>query len=229
VAKQQKRLTKKEIKEDKVADSLLAVANFTRAHSRQITGVMIGILVVALIFTVARRQQRAAELEAQGLLARANLELKQGNYSSALQGYATVLERFRGTWAYSDAIFLSAGADFGTARYDSAMVLFEQYLGLKKRRDAFTVSAELGMAQCLEQMGRYGDAAESYLKVQREHPESPLAPDALFGAGRAYELAGNLERAEATYKDLIDRYPKSRQATLAKMPLLEVQAKLEKT
>lgn len=229
MAKQQKRLTKKEMKEDKVADFFLAVANYAQRNSRRITGVMVVIAIVAMIFTLAMRQRRAAELEAQTMLARATLDLKQGNFSSALQGYAGIMDRFRGTRGYSDALFFSADANFSTGRFDSAMVFFEKYLSQKKRRPVFTVSAELGVAQCLEELGRFIDAAAGYLKVQREHAEEPLAPDALFGAARCYDLAGDLKQAETIYKELIDRYPKSRQANLAKMPLLEIQAKLENT
>jgi TolA-binding protein len=225
----QKKLTRKEIKEDKVADFFVAAANYARQNSRRLTAVAVGILIVLLVITIARRERAAAELEAQTMLARANLDLKQGNFSSALQGYENILDRFRGTWAHSDATFLSGDANFATGRYDSAMVFFESYLDLKKRRETFTVSAMVGVAQCLEQMGKFSDAAESYLKVQREHPEDPFAPDALFGAARCYELMRDLPKAEAAYKDLIDRYPKSRQANLAKMPLLEIQAQLEKT
>jgi TolA-binding protein len=229
VARQQKKLTRKEIKEDKVADFLLAVTNYARQNSRKLTGVAVGILIVLLVITIARRERAAAELEAQTMLARTNLDLQQGNFSSALQGYQAVLERFRGTWGHSDAVFLSGDANFATGRYDSALVFFESYLDLKKRRETFTVSAKIGVAQCLEQMGKLGDAAEGYLKVQREHPTDPYAPDALLGAARCYELLRDLPKAEAAYKDLIDRYPKSRQANLAKMPLLEIQAQLEKT
>jgi TolA-binding protein len=229
VAKQQKRLTRKEIKEDKVAEFFVQAATYCREHSRRIWGVAIAVLVVAAISMLVVRQRQAAELDAQTLLANANLYLKQGDYSGALQNYATIRERFRGTWSYADATFLSAGANFAAGRYDSALVFFEGYLGQGKRREAFTASAKLGVAQCLEEMGRFGEAAENYLKIQREHMEDPLAPDALFGAARCYELAGDLRQAEAAYKDLMERYPKSRQANLAKMPLLEIQAKLEKT
>ncbi|MFZ1948006.1 MAG: tetratricopeptide repeat protein [bacterium] len=229
MAKHDKRLTRKEIKEDKVAEFLVQAVEYARLHSRRILGVVIVLGIIALVAMFAVRQRAAAEVEAQAMLARATLELKQGNFTGALQGYASIRERFRGTWSYSDATFFSADAHFGTARYDSAMVFFEQYLNERKRRPGFTVSAELGVAQCLEELGRYADAAERYLKVEREHSDDPLAPDALFGAARCYQLAGDLKQAETAYKNLIDAYPDSRQANLAKMPLLEIQAKLENT
>jgi TolA-binding protein len=229
LVRHRKRLTKKEIKEDEVAEFFMETGQYVREHAKRIAGVVIVALIAVLIVTVAIRQRRAAELEAQSWIARANLDLKQGNVGGAIQSYSTVMDRFRGTWGHSDANFFTANAHFMTGRYDSALVLFERYLNLKKRREEFTISSKLGVAQCLEQIGRYGDAADSYLKAQREHPDSPFAPDALLGAGRCYELAGDLNLAENTYGELIDRYPDSNQANLARMPLLEIQAKLKNT
>lgn len=229
MAKHDRKLTRKEIKEDKVAEFFLMVVVYCREHSRRIFGAVVVVCIAALVFTFAMRQRRAAELEAQTMLARANIDLKQGNFAGALQGYATIMDRYRGTWSYSDAAFFAADAHFGTGRYDSAMVFFESYLNEGKRRDAFTISAKIGIAQCNEEMGRYKEAAESYLKVQREHAEDPLAAEALFGAARCYELASDLGQAEAAYKQLIELYPNSRQAGIAKMPLLEIQAELENT
>jgi TolA-binding protein len=87
----------------------------------------------------------------------------------------------------------------------------------------------MGIAQCLEELTRYDDAAQRYLMVQQEHPESPLAPDALLGAARCYELAGDLQMAESTYGKLLDLYPDASQASIARIRRLEMQAKLETT
>jgi TolA-binding protein len=227
VAKHRKRLTKKELKEDKVAEFFTEIAQYVQDNAKKVAGVIVLVVIVALIGSIAMRQRRAAEDEAKAWMARANLDLKQGNVSSALQAYEGIIDRFRGTWSQSDANFFMANTHFATGEHDSALVLFERYLGLKKRREEFTVSAKQGIAQCLEQSGRFRDAAESYLKVQREHPASPLAPDALLGAGRCYELAGDLQLAESTYSEIVELYPDSNQAALVKMPLLEIQAQLE--
>jgi tetratricopeptide (TPR) repeat protein len=227
LARKRHKLSKKEIKEDKVAEFFLGTAQFVRENSRRIAGVVLVALVVVVIVTMAMRQRRAAEAEAGVWVWRANMEAKAGNIASAMQSYGAVIERFRGTWGHSDANFFLANIQFATGRYDSALVLFETYLSLGKRRDEFTVSSKEGVAQCLEEMGRYREAAESFLKVQREHPESPLAADALLGAARCYSLAGDLRAAESAYNDLLELYPDSSQSTLAKMLLMETQAKLE--
>jgi tetratricopeptide (TPR) repeat protein len=225
--KHHKRLTKRELKEDEVAEFVLGTAGYLRQHSKRILGIAIVAVIGALIVNVALRERKAAELEAESWVARANLEMKRGNPASALQSYLGAMDRFPGTWGYSDATFFAANMEFAMSNYDSSMAMFQRYLNLKKRRPEFTVSAELGVAQCLEETGRYGEAAETYLKVQREHADNPQAPEALFGAARCYELTDDLALAERTYNELIDLYPESSQASMAKMPLLEVQARLE--
>jgi outer membrane protein assembly factor BamD (BamD/ComL family) len=222
-----RKLTKKEIKEDKVAEFFFGTMQYARENSKRIAGIVVAAVVVFLIVTVAIRQRREAAAEADVWVWRANMDLKAGNVGSAMQSYGAVIERYRGTWGHSDASFFLANAQFAVGRYDSALVLFEKYLNLGKRRSEFTVSSREGIAQCLEELGRYREAAESYVKVQREHPESPLAPDALMGAARCYRLAGDLRSAENAYNDLLELYPESSQATLAKMLLMETQARLE--
>ena len=224
-----KRLTKQEIKEDEVAEFFLGAINYLREHSKRIIGVAIVVVIGLLIVNVAMRERRAAELDAQAWVARANLDMKRGNAASALQGYVSIMDRFPGTWGHSDATFFAANVQFAMSRYDSSMALFQKYLNLKKRRPEFTISSELGVAQCLEQIQMYGEAADTYLKVQREHSDSPLAPEALFGAARCYELMDDFASAERTYNELMEVYPESSQASMAKMPLLEIQAKLENT
>ena len=227
MARKKHKLTRQEIKEDKVADFLIEAGRYIRENSRRLAGLALVVVVAVIILGLALRERRAAQDEADVWVWRANMDMKAGNVGSAIQTYSAVLDRYRGTWGQSDATFFLANAQFATGRYDSALVLFENYLNLGKRRSEFTVSSQEGIAQCLEELGRYGEAAEGYLKVQREHPDSPLAPDALMGAARCYRLAGNLEAAEGSYSDLLEMYPDSNQATLAKMLLMETQAKIE--
>jgi outer membrane protein assembly factor BamD (BamD/ComL family) len=227
LARKRRRLTRKEIKEDKVAEFFVGTLKYARENAKRLVGIALVALVVLVIVTVAMRQRRAAAEEAEVWVWRANMDMKAGNIGSAIQSYSSVIERYRGTWGHSDASFFLANARFFAGRYDSALVTFQKYLNLSKRREEFTVSAKEGIAQCLEELGRYQDAAQGYLRVQREHPLSPLAPDAAMGAARCYTLAGDLRAAETAYQDLLETYPDSNQATLARMLLLETQAKLE--
>jgi TolA-binding protein len=229
VAKRRRKLTKKEIKEDEVAEFFVDTGHFIGNHWKKIVGGIIVVVIAVAIWGTWKHERGKAEAEAQTWLWRANLDMRSGNAGSAIQSYTNIIERYRGTWSHSDAVFFMANAQFSTGRYDSAMVMFETYLDLGKQRDQFAVSSEMGIAQCLEQLTRYDDAARKYLQVQQENPESPLAPDAILGAARCYELAGNLQTAESTYGDLLDLYPDASQASIARIRRLEMQAKLETT
>jgi tetratricopeptide (TPR) repeat protein len=227
LARKRRKLTKRDIKEDEVAEFFMETVQYLRQNSKRILGIAIVAVVGVLITTMVMRQLRAAEREAQTWVSRANMELRSGNIASAIQSYEAVAERYRGTWGHSDASFFMANAEFAVGRHDTALVLFQRYLSLGKRRHEFTVSAKQGVAQCLEEMGRYTEAADGYRKVQREHPDSPLAPDALMGSARCYELAGDLAAAEKVYSELLEIYPDSYQSSLARLRLMETRAALE--
>jgi TolA-binding protein len=229
VAKRRRKLTKKEIKEDEVAEFFVDVGHFVGDHWKKIVGGLVVAVIAVAILGTWKHERGKAEAEAETWLWRANLDMRSGNVGNAIQAYTNIIERYRGTWSHSDATFFMANAQFSTGRYDSALVTFETYLDLGRRRDQFTVSSRMGIAQCLEELTRYDDAAQRYLMVQQEHPESPLAPDALLGAARCYELAGDLQMAESTYGKLLDLYPDASQASIARIRRLEMQAKLETT
>ena len=225
MAKKGKKLTKKDLKEDEFAELVGETIIYARHHSRRIIGAVIVVIVVAVAVTFAIRQRRAAENEAQAILARGNFDLSQGNFQAALRTYSGIRQRYRGTWSAADATFFAANAHFASGRYDSSMVLYDEYLNQGKRRDDLTVSAKAGIAQSFEEKGFYGQAAENYLKTQREHPDNVLARDVLLGAARCLRLDGQLDRAIEVYNELIDMYPDSREAELARMQVLELEVR----
>ncbi len=219
-----RRLTRKELKEDQFAEFIGEVVFYTKHHSRRIVGALVVVIVIAIGVTFAFKERRAAEMEAQTILSRANFDFKQGNYQSALRTYAGIRERYRGTWSAADATFFAADAYFAAGKYDSSIVLFNEYLNQGKRREDLTVSALAGIAQSLEEKGMYEEAANSFIKARQEHPDNVLAKDMLLGAARCFRLAGEVDRAIEVYNDLIETYPGSREAELAKMQVLELEA-----
>ncbi len=225
--KYHRRFEKKEIKKDEFAEIVEKTLGVWETYGRQILGVvlLVGIAVVIAVF--ALRARKEAQLSAQAILAEANMDAGSGNLASALTKYEDVIARYRGTWAHSDAVFFAGNAHFYSGSYDSAMVFYDRYLSLKKRRPEFTISAKIGKAQCLEEIGRYKEALDYYLQVQRENPEDPLTCDALLGAARCYRNLQEYDLAAKTYKELIEKYPESSEAEIARVFLLEVEAILE--
>jgi len=220
-----RKLTRKDIKDDGFAEFAGESVLYVKHHSRRIIGLAIVVIVVAVGFTFVIKQRKAAEVEAQTILSRGNFDLKQGNYAAALRTYAGIRQRYRGTWSAADATFFAANAYFASESYDSSMALFNEYLNQGKRRQDLTVSAKAGIAQSLEEKGLYEEAANNFLKAQQEHPDNVQARDLLLGAGRCFRLAGNVDRAVEVYNGLIETYPDSREAELARMQVLELEVR----
>jgi tetratricopeptide (TPR) repeat protein len=222
------KITKKDLKEDHFAEAVGEGYFYVKHHSRRIVGALVIIIVVAVGVTFAIRQRKAAEIEAQAILARGNFDFKQGNYQAALRTYSGIRQRYRGTWSSADATFFSANAYFAAGLYDSSMALYNEYLNQGKRREDLTVSSKAGVAQSLEQKGLFEEAANNYLKTQREHPDNVLAKDVLLGAARCFRLAGNVDRAIEVYNELLELYPDSREAELARMQVLELEVRYKR-
>ncbi|MCK6551947.1 tol-pal system protein YbgF [Myxococcota bacterium] len=62
-------------------------------------------------------------------------------------------------------------------------------------------------------------ALAAFLALQSEHPRSPKIPDALLRMNESYAALGDVAKAEAILKQIIDAYPKSEAAQTARARL----------
>ena len=93
---------------------------------------------------------------------------------------------------------------FDTERYQEAL---DAYKALEKSApDGFEDVPAVGAAQCLEALGRFGEAAKAYDDFVEKKPKSFLALTAQLGSARSLAASGDkakaLERLEALKKDL---------------------------
>jgi TolA-binding protein len=65
----------------------------------------------------------------------------------------------------------------------------------------------LEKAQALADSGSYAEAAKAFDGFLQEHPKSPLAGNALFGAALARAALGDKARASAGFEELLKREP----------------------
>lgn len=66
---------------------------------------------------------------------------------------------------------------------------------------------QLEKAQALADSGSYAEAAQAYDAFLQEHPKSPLASNALFGASLARAALGDRVRASAGFEEFLKRDP----------------------
>ena len=80
------------------------------------------------------------------------------------------------------------------------------------RLDRMIVVALMKSGEKYAVQGKNAEAAAFYLRVAREYPRDPKAPQALHNAATIYERAKRPEDAVAAYKDLADKYPQASEA-----------------
>ncbi|CAM5764162.1 tol-pal system protein YbgF [Bosea minatitlanensis] len=95
--------------------------------------------------------------------------------------------------------------------YEQAEMGFRQFLQ-SYPRDRLAVEATYWLGESYMQRQRYREAAEQFLKISKESPRSPKAPDSLLRLGMALNGLGAKEQACATYAKVGVDYPQASSA-----------------
>ena len=217
-----RRITKKEMKEDKLVTTAFKLSEWIQKHLNQVLMVAGGVVLVAIVVffifsSKAKREQKAAEL-----LGKATLEFQTGNASQAITDLNTVMEKYGGTKDAGQATFYLATVHFYAKDYARSQAIFQSFVEKYKDEDPLLLaSAQAGIAECHMEIGEFQAAGDNFVKAVSSKPDGLLAPQYLFSAGRAYLKANQKEKAKEVFKRLIDQYPDSKEAYKAKEQLAE--------
>ena len=207
--KPRKRISRQQIKEDKLITFTAKASEFYRRHSRNIlaaAGIGIVLVVVVGFFINSRAQaEKAATFD----LTLAKVEIGQRNYENAAQKLAEIVENYSGTRAAGDALFFLGNVHIDQRNYEQARDELNKYLDRYGNDPQFASSAIAGLGFIDEQEKQYREAAEKYLEAANKYPREYNAPQYLLNAGRCFALAGDLSNARETYKKILDIYPES--------------------
>jgi tetratricopeptide (TPR) repeat protein len=216
-----KRITKKEMKEDKLVTFVFRVNELFQKYTNQFL-IGIGVVVVAGVLVYFYINSKAnQEREAGVLLGQADLQLRIGNTKQALSGLDMVTRRFPETKAGKRAIFLLGDAYFQSKEFELAKSAFERYLSQGKE-PLLKASAQAGIAQCYLETGDLLLAGDGFLKAASMTTEDFMKQEYLFSAARVFSKTEQKEKAKEIYQQLLDKYPQSTQAQQARLNLAEM-------
>jgi TolA-binding protein len=104
------------------------------------------------------------------------------------------------------------------AKWEEARTAFERSLAHPSAKGTETAAkSQLMIAETYWGQKDYQKAQENYLKVYYNHAGyADWQAPALFQAGQCDENLGDPEQAKKTYREVIDRFPKSKYAEMAK-------------
>ncbi len=209
-----KKLSKKEIKEDKLVSLMVKVENFYEDYKSKIV-LYSGILIVAALaayFYV--NQQKAANEEAGLNLSRVMQIFDSGSYLEAIEGrqgtniigLKRVVEEYGSTENGETAKIYLAGAYSYLGNYEEAFKYYNDYSG---SIDLYKASALAGMAGYYAAKRDYQKAADLYKEAAGAVEINAQNPDYLLDAAVNYYNAGDTEEAKILLEKIKEDYATS--------------------
>ncbi len=112
-------------------------------------------------------------------------------------------------------LYSQAYADYARGNYDLAMQGFAEYLRAYPGTD-FSDNAQYWIGECLYGKKLYAEAIDAWNTLLKDHPASDKLPDGRVKKGMALERLGRRSQALVEYRYVVDRYPTSQAARIAR-------------
>jgi tol-pal system protein YbgF len=112
-------------------------------------------------------------------------------------------------------LYSQAYADYARGNYDLAIQGFTEYIRNYPNTD-FTDNAQYWIGECLYGKKMYAEAIEAWNTLFRDYTSSDKLPDARVKKGMALERLGRRSQALVEYRYVVDRFPNSPAARIAR-------------
>ncbi|MDZ7292877.1 MAG: tetratricopeptide repeat protein [candidate division KSB1 bacterium] len=219
--KPKKKLTRREIKQDKLVTTWFKINDYLNRHYREvILGAMGVVLVIGLIILFRHLKSRDEQIASEKFV-QARAEYNNQNYEVAIPILEKLVGEYGGTSSAGIARIYLANAYMLKKDYANAEKFYQQYLDQNHDDPILGASAAYGLAATHEERGDYAKAAKLYEEAANTYAKSYRAPQLLITAARCYKQAGQPEGARRALQKLLDKYPKSGLIEDAKLLLAE--------
>jgi tol-pal system protein YbgF len=112
-------------------------------------------------------------------------------------------------------LYSQAYADYARGNYDLAIQGFTEYIRNYPGTD-FTDNAQYWIGECLYSKKMYEESIESWNVLFKDYPASDKVPDGRVKKGMALERLGRKSQALVEYRYVVDRFPNSQAARIAR-------------
>lgn len=212
------KLTKKELKQDKLVQLAYKVEHLYIRYQKWVVAVAAGIVIVVLATILLNRSSKSALREQSYQLTMAKVQMDGGKYDVAMDALNRLVSSAGGAIA-GEAKFLTAKIAYEQNNYSQAADLFSAYLNDFSVDDELDCAATMGLAASYQAMGKTEDAAKTYEESAKKYPNSDCAPFSLWEAYKLYNNLKQKDKAEAMLLTIRDSYSQSTIAPQAKREL----------
>ena len=147
-------------------------------------------------------------------------KLKPANWSKSLELLASLIKQFPESAYLAEARYEQGWAQQNTEKFAEAIKSYESAADLAKTNEvagrAWFMQGEVHFAQ-----KKHDEAIRCFIQAS-VFPYPDIASDALYEAGRCFELRKQPDKAKGMYNDLIKKYPQSAHVEAAKKRLMDL-------
>ncbi len=206
MAREQKKLTKKEIRQDPLVKAIGRARGWLDIHGRKITVITTAVIIGVIASLFYSSIRRSATNESQLALIQARWSMQTQDSLQILEALEDIAAQFKGTPGGAEATFSLAEMALAEGRNEEALELYREF-HRRYKKDFLLANAALdGQAAALEKLERYAEAAEVHDRIVAGKQGAYLAPLALYHSGRCWRLAGDTAAALERYQRIIDDY-----------------------
>lgn len=200
------KLTRQELKEDKLVKTAMQAKNFIDENYKQVMTVVTAVLAFVAIIIFYTWYNNLQNEDAGALLGIAQIEYNNSNYDKALSRLQRLVDEYGGTEKADQGTFLMANIYYQKGKTAEAMTYFEEFISEYDSSPILVSSAYAGIGSCLERDGKYEQAAEKYLEAADKAPDFPESDEFKYLAGINFKKAGNVEKAREIFEDLVETH-----------------------
>lgn len=209
-----KKITRKEIKEDKLVTTYYKTVGFFNENKSKIylyTGIVVGVIALVFFYLNYKHQNN---LKASDELAKVMDLYENGAYQEAIdgrpnaniKGLKAIVEEYGSTETGEIAKIYLANSYNMLGKSEEAYNYYDDYSGDNK---LFKASALAGEASYHESKKEYIKAANTYKEAAFTDKSNPMNSDYLLKAGINYMNAGENENASEMFETVRDEYKTS--------------------
>jgi len=209
-----KKLSKKEIKEDKLINFYKSSMDFFEKYQSKIF-IYAGVLVIVVAVIIWYQNQKSENDAKAGLeLSRIMTLYDQGSYLEAIEGkqgtniigLKRLLDEYSGTENGETAKIYLANCYSFLGKYDEAFKYYEDYNG---SIDYFKAASLAGQAGHYAMNGDYEKAANLYLNASKQSSVNSQNPDYMLNAGIYFLKADEKDEAKILFDKIKEDYSTS--------------------
>jgi tetratricopeptide (TPR) repeat protein len=210
----QKKLSRKEIKEDKLVEFYYRSISFFEKNKNRIfiyLGVLVLVVAAVFIYINHKNSQNDKAGELLGKVmdvydAGSYLEAIEGRKETNLAGLKQIVAEYGSTENGETAKLYLANSYAGLGKIDESLKYYEDYSG---SIDIFKAAALAGQASYFASKNEYEKAADFYLKASKISKTDGMNADYIFQAAVNFFDGGQKDQAKSLFQTIKDDYKTS--------------------